>query len=237
MLQLVRVDIKEIEPNPENVLNRERKDVSELIRSMQSIGYDPAYPAKAIKIGDKYRLITGNRRYLAAKKVTGFMYLILERVNEEQSFLEMVRENILRKNYDPIQEAVIFNQMKEKFGYSDAKVADTICISESYVRQRRKLLLLPKTVQNQVMDGKLGTRTAEYLAELENDEVKGKLAQEIINTGMDQDEARRKVELLKKVKDPNQQLKLIQSKFEKTSLYENVKKEKKEKKRGNKNER
>lgn len=231
MPEVIRVSISKIIPNPDNVLDKERADVSDLVKSMQSIGYDPAYPAKAIKIGDKYQLITGGRRYLASKKVTGYMYLMQEEIKKDNiKFIEMVRENLLRKNYNPVREAQIFSQMKEKFDYANVQVADMLCISEGHVRHRLKLLEIPKKVQQMILNNELTPRSAEYLSELKDEKVKETLAQEIVEKKLDVNEVQKKVELLKKFSEPDKQLRFIQSKLEHSKPYQEMKREKKEEK-------
>jgi ParB family chromosome partitioning protein len=85
---------------------------------------------------DCYRIISGERRYRAAK-IAGLERLpcIIKEVDEEKRLLLQLITNLQRENITPLEESAGIKALIEKYGYSQVKVASVLNKSKSYVSQ------------------------------------------------------------------------------------------------------
>ena len=106
-------------------------------------------------------IVEGEQRYLAAKSA-GLKQIpcFIRNLNDNEALLESFKENLLRKNLEPIEEARFLEKLKKIYP-NNFYLAEIINKSESYVRNRLKLLDLDESLRSA-----LTLRKAEYLSEL-----------------------------------------------------------------------
>jgi ParB family chromosome partitioning protein len=90
-------------------------------------------------------------------------------------------ENVQRADLNPVEEAVGYRDLIERFGYSQEQVADIIGKSRSHVTNTLRLLKLPAEVQALLQSGALTAGHARALVGREDAEA---LARRIIDQGM-----------------------------------------------------
>lgn len=150
---VVRVD--EVKPNPyqpRKTFNDEK--IQELADSIKLHGvFTPILVKRAIK---GYELITGERR-LRATKLAGLETIpaILMDFDDQQMMEVALLENIQREDLNAIEEAVGYEKLIKKLGYKQEDLAKRIGKSREHVANMLRLLKLPKTVQNYVVNGEL----------------------------------------------------------------------------------
>jgi ParB family chromosome partitioning protein len=85
---------------------------------------------------DLFRIISGERRYRAAKMV-GMERLpcIIKEVDDKKRLLFQFIANLQREDITPIEEAAGIKSLMEKFGYTQTKIARLLNKSESYISQ------------------------------------------------------------------------------------------------------
>ena len=88
------------------------------------------------KIGDKYEIIAGERRYKASvlaglKKVPA----IIKNTDDNTSAEIALLENLQRKNLTPIEEAQSFNKLLDR-GFTQEEIAKKLGISQSTIINR-----------------------------------------------------------------------------------------------------
>jgi ParB family chromosome partitioning protein len=85
---------------------------------------------------DLFRIISGERRYRAAKMV-GMESLpcIIKEVDDKKRLLFQFIANLQREDITPIEEAAGIKSLMEKFGYTQTKIARLLNKSESYISQ------------------------------------------------------------------------------------------------------
>jgi len=86
--------------------------------------------------GDFFRIISGERRYRAAKMI-GLMKLpcIIKEIDDRQRFLFQLIANLRREDISPLEESDGIKHLIENHGYSQVKIAKLLNKSKSYVSQ------------------------------------------------------------------------------------------------------
>lgn len=105
---------------------------------------------------DKYQIVAGERRFRAAK-IVGLQTVpaIIVEFNDEQMMEIAILENVQRENLNPIEEAVAYNNLMTKFGYTQEVLAKRVGKSREYCANVLRLLKLPLEVRDLVSKGKL----------------------------------------------------------------------------------
>jgi ParB family chromosome partitioning protein len=85
---------------------------------------------------DIFRIISGERRFRAAKMVgLETIPCILKEVDEKKRILLQLIANLQRENITPLEETAGIQALIEKFGYSQTQAAKILNKSKSYVSQ------------------------------------------------------------------------------------------------------
>ncbi len=103
-----------------------------------------------------YELIAGERRLRAAKlaKLAQVPVLIRDKEDSDREKLELaIIENLQREDLNPIDKALAFKQLHEKFGMTHAQIAKQMGKSREYVSNALRLLLLPEDIQRAIANG------------------------------------------------------------------------------------
>ncbi|GAA4522491.1 hypothetical protein GCM10023191_101810 [Actinoallomurus oryzae] len=143
--------------------------------------YLKLWPEHADHVGSaEYVLANGERRYRSALHVDlkALEAVIRDEVAESRAaFLDaLLSENIDRKNFDPVEEALAVEAMVQECG--SAKVAaERFRRHESWVSQRRALLKLAPAIQARVRAGDVPVRVARSIASLPPEEQEAALAE------------------------------------------------------------
>jgi ParB family chromosome partitioning protein len=101
------LSIDKIVPNPLNPRkNFEDESLKQLIESIKNNGFKDLYPIVVRPKGDKYEIIIGERRFRAAKILNlKKVPCIITEMGDNDTLLEMLVENIVRKNLSSIEKA------------------------------------------------------------------------------------------------------------------------------------
>ena len=125
----------------------------------------------------------------------------------------MYDENIQRENLTPIEEAKGYQALITHLDYTQEQLAERVGKSRVHVTNTLRLLRLPESIQNLVVDEKLSAGHARCLINLEDEETAIRLANKTISEGLSVRELEklvselknpvRKPEPAKKETDPN----------------------------------
>jgi ParB family chromosome partitioning protein len=118
------------------------KGINELTASIKKLGViEPLIVAKA-KVG--YILQAGKRR-LTAARAAGLLTVpcIVLELDQEKGFAITIHENLYRQDLNPTDEALIYQQLRDKHGYSSREIAHMVGQSEGYISQRLQIILWP----------------------------------------------------------------------------------------------
>ncbi|WP_089878726.1 ParB/RepB/Spo0J family partition protein [Citreimonas salinaria] len=185
------VPIERIVPNPDQPRRSfTPAQLEELANSIRTKGViqplivrvDPADP-------DRFQIVAGERRWRAAQMAQLHELPVLVRSFDDTEVLEVaIIENIQRADLNPIEEALGYRQLMQKFGHTQEKMAEALGKSRSHIANLLRLLNLPETVQAMVTEGHLSAGHARTLITAEKPD---ELAQAIVAKGLSVREAER----------------------------------------------
>jgi len=116
-----------------------------------------------------YEIIAGERRWRAAQ-LAGLTHVpVLVRSVPDNAALAMALiENIQRENLNPLEEAIGIQRLIDEFKMTHQVAADAVGRSRSAASNLLRLLKLPKSVQQMLMENKLDMGHARALLPLES---------------------------------------------------------------------
>lgn len=149
--------ISEIEPNknqPRKSFNNET--LKQLADSITEHGVLQPLIVRSIAAGN-YMIIAGERRWRAAKMagLSEIPVIIRDDLTDEQAMQIAMIENLQRENLNPIEEALGYKELIDKFGMTQDKLAQVLGKARSSVANSLGLLALPNGVQELLRSGSL----------------------------------------------------------------------------------
>ncbi|MGE3303536.1 MAG: ParB/RepB/Spo0J family partition protein [Hyphomonadaceae bacterium] len=161
-----QVPVELIQRNP----NQPRKafdeaDLLELADSIRAHGVlQPILVRPVAGQHGRYEIVAGERRWRAAQKAGVHAIPVVIRELDEIEVLEIgIVENVLRTDLNPLEEAMGYNQLIERFGRTQQDIADVVGKSRPHIANMLRLLNLPDEIQAFVRDGKLSAGHARAL--------------------------------------------------------------------------
>ena len=114
--------------------------------------------------GDVFEIIAGERRWRAAQRAQVHEVPVIIRDFTDTEVLEIaIIENIQRADLNPVEEAMGYRQLIERFGHTQEKLAEAMGKSRSHIANLMRLLNLPDDVQALLRDGRLSAGHARAL--------------------------------------------------------------------------
>ena len=174
------VDVKDVKPNPYQPRKHFDDDkIQELADSIKLHGvFTPILVKKAVK---GYELITGERRLRASKRA-GLKRIpaILMDFDDQQMMEIALLENIQREDLNAIEEAQGYEKLIKKLGYKQEELAHRIGKSREHVANMLRLLKLPASVQQHVVNNELSMGHVRALLSLKDPKLMEEVAQKAI---------------------------------------------------------
>jgi ParB family transcriptional regulator, chromosome partitioning protein len=177
------VDIDRLVPNtfqPRTNVDDARLD--ELTQSIKSNGV--IQPIVVRKVGDRFQIIAGERRWRAALKAGLSRVPIVVRevpAGQERSLLEMALiENIQREDLNPIEEALAYRRLSDEFQLRQEDIAAAVGKDRATIANHLRLLKLSDEVRAEVASGRLSMGHARALVALPVEADQRRLSREII---------------------------------------------------------
>ena len=168
----------------------------------ESIGrYGILQPLTVRRGEDGYELIAGERR-LRAAKIAGLEEVpcLLMSMDEGQSGIAALVENLQRRDLDFIEEAEGLSRLMQLGGLSQEQAALRVGKSQSAVANKLRLLRLPGAVVELLQQGDLSERHARALLRLADEEEQLAAAKTIIARGLNVAQTEEYIEsLLRKI--------------------------------------
>jgi ParB family chromosome partitioning protein len=134
------------------------------------------------KSEDKYEIVAGERRWRAAQlaKIHEVPVIILN-IDDKKSLEFAILENIQRSDLNGIEEALGYDNLVKKFGYSQETLSKILGKSRSHIANTLRLAGLPEEIKKMISDGLLTAGHARCLVNV-HDNVK--LAKIIVNKNL-----------------------------------------------------
>lgn len=138
-------------------------------------------PIVARRVGDKFEIIAGERRWRAARKAgLATVPVVLKEVPDDRLLEFALVENIQRQELNAIEEAKAYWQLGEHLRLTQEQVADRVGKSRPQVANTLRLLRLPTALQDMVATGKVSTGHAKVLLGVEEARTQEQLAHEVV---------------------------------------------------------
>ena len=147
-------------------------ELAELADSIRTKGLLQPIIARPDANRGGYEIVAGERRWRAAQRAGIHQVSIIVRDLNDQELLEVALiENVQRSDLNAIEEATGYNDLTERFGYTQEQLADVIGKSRSHIANTLRLLKLPPAVRSLVATGALTAGHARALVGRDDAEI------------------------------------------------------------------
>lgn len=152
------------------------------------------------KYRDKYEVVVGRIRYIAAKSLKlETLPVIILTLGEEESLLFMLKEISDRKTMNIYELALLCSYLKNDFLYKNKELADFLDWSSSQISNLLQILNMPSDILKDISQDRLTYGHAKAISRLSEDEVR-KVVNEIYEKHLS---VRETEELVRKIKSGN----------------------------------
>lgn len=169
-MEFRKVPFEQLVPSPTNPRRHfDKKALDELTESIKKQGIIvPLLVVPRMATGtDLYEIVSGERRYRAAKALGLALVPVQIRELTDQQVLEIqVFENLLRADVHPLDEAEGYARLMKEYKYSAEAIAAKVEKDVSYVYKRLKLVDLVEPAKKLFWDGVITTNHAILIARL-----------------------------------------------------------------------
>lgn len=175
------IKLSEIHPNPyQPRLVFDQEKIEELAQSIREHGvFTPILVRKAVS---GYQLIAGERRFRAAKLANLETIPAITLEFDDQQMMEIsLIENIQREDLSVIEEAKAYQILIEKLGLTQEELSKKVGKSRPHITNFLRLLSLPESVQNLLLNQSLTMGQVRPLINHENQTKVEELAQLIVH--------------------------------------------------------
>lgn len=167
----VVVPVEKLHPNPDQPRRHfEAGQLEDLARSISDKGIiQPLIVRPHASRAGEYEIVAGERRWRAAQMARLHEVPVLVRELDDVEVLEVaIIENIQRADLNPIEEASGYQQLMQKFGHTQERLAEALGKSRSHIANSVRLLSLPSEVLDYVRDGSLSSGHARAIITAED---------------------------------------------------------------------
>lgn len=182
MVEQVSVDmIKPNQSQPRKIFDEE--SLKELENSIAEHGI---LQPIIVRPADKgYEIVAGERRYRAAR-AAGLKEVpcIVRDLTDQENMLFAIIENMQREDLNPLEEAEGIERMISSFKLTQAQVSASIGKSRPYIANTLRLLKLPPSVKEMVMDGRISRGHGMTLLGVDKEEQQSLLAERVVSEGL-----------------------------------------------------
>ena len=195
------VKISLVEPNrnqPRKMFDKDSLD--ELTKSVKQYGV--LQPIIVKKIGNRYEIVAGERRWRAAQAAGLSEVPVVVRDYDDQKAKEIaIIENIQRTDLNPIEEALAYKSLIEEYNLTQEELSDKVSKNRSTITNSLRLLKLSKNIQQYMIDGQISSGLARALLSLEDEGKRELLALDIMKRSLSVRDTEKAAKALSKKKN------------------------------------
>ncbi len=149
--------IEFLRPNPDQPRKVfSESELDELSSSIREKGVIQPLLVRPTGVGGEYEIVAGERRWRAAQRAGLRELPVVIRNLADGEVLEIgIIENVQRVDLNPIEEALAYRQLMDRFGRTQDAVAEAVGKSRPHIANALRLLNLPEAVQGYVLQGQL----------------------------------------------------------------------------------
>ena len=159
--------------------NFDDDSLEELATSIKADGV--IQPIVVRKVGDKYEIIAGERRFRASK-LAGLekVPIVVKNVSDRKARELALVENIQREDLNPIEEAISLKTLMEEYKLTQQELSDIVGKSRSYIANNLRLLNLSDYIKDYLIRGELSPSQGRTLLSLETEEERKKYLDKLL---------------------------------------------------------
>jgi ParB family chromosome partitioning protein len=173
------IPVDRIDPNPEQP--RRRFDESALASLSDSIEqHGVLQPVVVRRVGDRYQLLVGERRWRAARAAgLASIPAVVADVDDRDRLELALIENVQRRDLNPIELALAFRALVDS-GRTQDEIGRRVSLDRSTIANHLRLLELPRELQEDVEEQRLSAGHAKALLQVGNPERRRHLRDRIV---------------------------------------------------------
>ncbi len=171
MLQSVvqEIALGDIDPNQDQPRRSFKEEpLNQLAQSIKESGI--LQPLIVVAMGDRYRIVAGERRYRAAR-IAGLSTApcIVRQMDQIQQMEAALVENLQREDLNPMESAAAIRALMQQCGYTQEAAAQKLGKSRPAIANLLRLLTLPDEVTALIRQGALSQGHAKVIAGIEGE--------------------------------------------------------------------
>ena len=175
--------IDSIDPNPlqpRHIFQGDR--LGELAQSIRAHGI--IQPLVVRRVGDRYQLVAGERRWRAAKIAeVQEVPIVVQDIPDERLLEITLIENIQREDLNPIETAAAFERLARELSISPEEIGRRTGKDRTTIVNSLRLLQLPSDLQQLVAERRLSAGHARCLLSLPTVELQREVAEKAVAQG------------------------------------------------------
>lgn len=177
--------VEKIQPSqfqPRKEMNQ--KDLAELTQSIKEKGFIQPVLVRETPDGD-YQIVAGSRRLEAAKLLAiSQIPAIIKDLDNKDSFIAAIVENLQRENLNPIEEAEAFQRLRNDFGFTIEEIGQFIGKDKATVSNTMRLLKLPEKIKKALQEKLINRSQARSILAFNSSVQQEKVFYKILQKGL-----------------------------------------------------
>ena len=164
--------------------NFDESELQSLSQSIKNNGiFQPIVVVTDKEENGKYKIVAGERRWRAAQlaNIHEVPIILRDDLSSDKIIEISLLENLERSDLNPIEEAKGYEELINKYNYTQEKVAKIFSKSRPYITNFLRLLSLPDEIKTFIVDGKISVGHARAIINSDNSL---ELARNIIKKGL-----------------------------------------------------
>ena len=197
--EILEVSLEDIIPNRfQPRLAFDEDELNELAKSIRQHGI--IQPLVLRKVGNKYEIIAGERRYKASfiAGLTKVPAVVID-LNDNESAEVAIVENIQRKNLSAIEEAKSYKKLLDRGYLTQEELATRMGKTQGAISNKLRLLNLSDEVQDALLNNEISERHARSLLKIEDKEDQVEVLRTIIRERLNVRDTDKLIDSLKEV--------------------------------------
>jgi len=173
------IPVDRIDPNPEQPRRRfDEGGLASLSDSIEQHGV--LQPIVVRRVGDRYQLLVGERRWRAARAAgLAAIPAVIADVDDRDRLELALIENVQRRDLNPIELAHAFRALVDS-GRTQDEIGRRVSLDRSTIANHLRLLELPRELQEDVEEQRLSAGHAKALLQVANPERRRHLRDRIV---------------------------------------------------------
>ncbi|MCM1523371.1 MAG: ParB/RepB/Spo0J family partition protein [Ruminococcus sp.] len=164
--------MSEIEPNrAQPRKNFDEETIRNLAESIRDHGLIQPIIVRPMSNGITYQIVAGERRWRACR-ILGMseVPVIIRSMDDREASQLAIIENIQRDDLNPVEEAMAYRELTEKYDMTQEVLAKAMGKSRPYIANSMRLLTLPEEVVEMLRNGNITAGHAKALMSIGNEQ-------------------------------------------------------------------